>query len=249
MNKPMMPTALCALETAEAGLFIAAEPLRVDVDACFRDFVGATEFPCVGAKTALARDGIRTIELDALDNANDDARLLARLEAFAREVESLPVDSLDVLSLVAIYRGPTVLDELQFERLLWKQLSRLHDLDVARGVPWAADVSADPSDPRFSMSLAGHPFFVIGLHPEASRLARRFELPALVFNSHRQFDRLREDGRFLRIKRATRQRDRALQGSINPNLADYGKASEARQYSGRHVERRWKCPFQPRSPH
>jgi hypothetical protein len=34
-----------------------------------------------------------------------------------------------------------------------------------------------------------------------------------------------------------------LQGSINPNLSDFGVHSEARQYSGRAVEDAWKCPF------
>lgn len=40
-----------------------------------------------------------------------------------------------------------------------------------------------------------------------------------------------------------RARDKTLQGDLNQNLADYGEASEARQYSGRAVENDWKCPF------
>src|SRR5690606_15083095 len=120
------------------------------------------------------------------------------------------------------------------------------ELDLSRGIAWAADVERDPASPRFSMSLAGHPFFVIGLHPGASRLARRFRYPSLVFNSHRQFDRLREDGRFAKMQAATRARDIELQGSINPNLADYGEASEARQYSGRATESDWRCPLHVR---
>ena len=35
----------------------------------------------------------------------------------------------------------------------------------------------------------------------------------------------------------------ALQGSINPVLARFGEASEARQYSGRAVLDTWACPF------
>ncbi|MNR56963.1 YqcI/YcgG family protein [compost metagenome] len=42
---------------------------------------------------------------------------------------------------------------------------------------------------------------------------------------------------------AIRTRDIALQGSINPVLARFGEASEARQYSGRAVEADWQCPF------
>jgi FPC/CPF motif-containing protein YcgG len=54
---------------------------------------------------------------------------------------------------------------------------------------------------------------------------------------------LRADGRFLKMQTATRKRDIELQGSINPNLADFGMAGEARQYSGRKVGPEWKCPF------
>ena len=68
------------------------------------------------------------------------------------------------------------------------------------------------------------------------------------FNSHRQFDRLRADGRYAKMQAATRKRDTALQGSINPNLADFGSAPETRQYSGRKVEADWTCPFHARKP-
>jgi FPC/CPF motif-containing protein YcgG len=91
--------------------------------------------------------------------------------------------------------------------------------------------------------LAGHPFFVIGLHPGSSRLGRRAPVPVLVFNSQRQFTRLRADGRYAKMQAATRARDLALQGSLNPNLADWGSAPETRQYSGRAVEADWRCPF------
>jgi FPC/CPF motif-containing protein YcgG len=44
-----------------------------------------------------------------------------------------------------------------------------------------------------------------------------------------------------------REREIALQGSLNPNLADFGERSEARQYSGRAVEDQWRCPFHRRT--
>jgi FPC/CPF motif-containing protein YcgG len=34
-----------------------------------------------------------------------------------------------------------------------------------------------------------------------------------------------------------------VQGTLNPNLADFGERSESRQYSGREVEEGWRCPF------
>ncbi len=214
----------------------------------FRDFVAAPTFPCVGSKAALARDAIHAHEFARLGDRANDAPLLDALGAFAAMVEGTDADDSTIWSFVALFDGPQDTDEPRFEAMLWSQLQRLHDLDVRRGTRWAGDVSRDPDDPDFSLSLAGHPFFVIGLHPGASRLARRFEWPALVFNSHRQFEQLRADGRYRKMQAATRQRDTALQGSINPNLADFGAAAETRQYSGRKADADWSCPFRVRSP-
>lgn len=90
--------------------------------------------------------------------------------------------------------------------------------------------------------------FVVGLHPASSRLSRRFQWPTLVFNPRSQFERLRETGRFERLRGAVREREIALQGTLNPNLADFGEQSEARQYSGRATEQEWQCPFHRRAP-
>lgn len=213
-----------------------------------RAFIEAPSFPCVGSKAALARGAIRTHEFARLGQRGNDAPMLDALGSFVAMLDGLDPGDRTVHSFVALFDGPRDTDERRFEALLWSQLQRLHDLDASRGKRWAPDVSSDPDDPRFSLSLAGHPFFVIGLHPGASRLARRFAWPALVFNSHRQFEQLRADGRFRRMQRATRKRDISLQGSINPNLADFGAAAEARQYSGREVDAGWTCPLRVRSP-
>jgi FPC/CPF motif-containing protein YcgG len=70
----------------------------------------------------------------------------------------------------------------------------------------------------------------------------------LVFNRHEQFEKLRSDGKWKRMQKSIRKRDRALQGSVNPMLDDFGEASEARQYSGRAVEDNWQPPFDVAAP-
>ncbi len=209
----------------------------------FLEFLDDDTFPCVGAKSALARGAIETHEFHRLGDPDNDVPMLDGLSDFVAMIESDTCDKAIVHSYVAIFRGPFEMTERRFESMLWSQLWRLHKLDVLAGSDAAMDVSSDASSPRFSLSMASHPFFVIGLHAHASRLARRFSHPAMVFNSHRQFEKLREDGRYWKIQTATRQRELALQGSINPNLADFGDASEARQYSGREVEADWQCPY------
>jgi hypothetical protein len=85
------------------------------------------------------------------------------------------------------------------------------------------------------------------LHPGASRPARRFVRPALVFNLHDQFEQLRAQGRYEKLRASIVERDIALAGAPNPMLARHGSISEARQYSGRMVEQDWTCPFSGRS--
>jgi uncharacterized protein len=217
--------------------------LQSSLAALFLEFIEEDSFPCVGAKAALARGEIQVHEFSVLNHPVNDEPLLDALEGFVDMLDACEHDDSRVHSFVAVFKGPHDTTELQFENLLWSQLYNLHVLDVERGAPAASDISSNPDSPRFSLSLGGHPFFVIGLHPGSSRMARRFKSPVLVFNSHRQFEKLREDGRYQKMQAATRKRDIALQGSINPNLADFGSNSEARQYSGRKVGAEWKCPY------
>lgn len=209
----------------------------------FRAFVQRPTFPCVAARAALGQGGVRMLELGTLGAPANAPALLDALARLAAAFAAPGRDPLRLHSLAAIFDGPSGMDEDAFEARLWDQLAQLHALDVARGQAWAGDVGDDPDSPDFSFSLAGHPFFVIGLHDGASRRARRFAQPVLVFNSQRQFAHLRADGRYAKMQAATRARDFALQGSLNPNLADWGTAPETRQYSGRAVEADWKCPF------
>jgi FPC/CPF motif-containing protein YcgG len=207
----------------------------------FLDRVGRADFPCVGAKSAAAQDGIEFFAAGDLRCPADDEALLSRLQSFAHEAAP---DSL-FLSFVALFRETPRLDEQEFEAALWLRLQALHERD-AREFGWDASVSADPGSPQFSMSLGGRAFYVIGLHPGSSRPARRFHCAALVFNLHRQFESLREDGRYDKLRAAITQRDIAFSGSRNPMMAVHGEASEARQYSGRQVGAEWRCPFSAR---
>lgn len=211
----------------------------------FRAFVGADDFPCVGAKAALNRDDLVIYEHGPITSPACDVDIWRELSAY---IDALVDDKFAFQSMAVIFDGPCDLSEREFETALWRRLQCLHNLDVVTGEAWAEDVASDPDEAHFSMSLLGEPFFIIGLHPNASRPARRFDYPAMVFNSHAQFERLRADGRFERMQKTIRKRDQALAGSVNPMLSDFGAASEARQYSGRRIEGQWKCPFVQKEP-
>jgi FPC/CPF motif-containing protein YcgG len=123
-------------------------------------------------------------------------------------------------------------------------LQSLHNADDTE---WDSNVSKNPNDPDFSFSLKGKAFYVIGMHPKSSRMARQAPYCTVVFNLHGQFERLRLMGRYQTVKNKIRERDKKLQGSINPVLRDYGTDTETKQYSGRHVGDEWKCPFRPKN--
>ena len=143
-------------------------------------------------------------------------------------------------SFVAAFGGEPPASEAAFERALWALLRALHARDRCA---WDAAVSPDPESPHFSFSFAGTAFYVVGMHPRASRPARRLPVPAVVFNLHAQFEQLRREGRYDKVRSLIRERDRAYAGSVNPMMEDHGVRSEARQYAGRAVEAGWACPF------
>tara|TARA_A100001391_G_scaffold178869_1_gene143545 strand:- start:568 stop:1269 length:702 start_codon:yes stop_codon:yes gene_type:complete len=206
----------------------------------FRDHVAATEFPCVGAKSALARGLLEVIVAFDMRSSWDDLRIHGKLLQWAQTYRNDPEG---LRSVAIVFAQPSDIDEVEFERLLWERLQSFADKDNWLGQPYDPRVSPDPSDPHFSLSFGGEAYFVVGLHPQASRPARRFAHPTMVFNLHNQFEHLRSDGRYERMREAILERDRNLAGDINPMLARHGESSEARQYSGRAVEEDWACPF------
>jgi FPC/CPF motif-containing protein YcgG len=217
---------------SEERLRRVAERVREE----FRAFVLDPEFPCLGARAALRHDHHLIAAYGPIATAETTAQLARDLAEFAPAAAGA-----EFATCVASFVGAAPEDEAEFEALLWAQLQALHEADALGG--WAPSVSDRPEDPHFSFSFAGTAFFVVGLHPASSRLARRFGWPALVFNPREQFERLRAGGRYAGLRDQIRAREVALQGHLNPNLAEFGEASEARQYSGRAVGPEWRCPF------
>ncbi len=206
--------------------------------------VAEPNFPCVGAKSALAQGNLAVLAAGSLESAEDDLRIHRRLVAWSRMDRAL---SSGMRSLAVVFDGPTRLEELRFEGLLWERLGALLALDRHAGHPRAAGFSADPADPDFALSFGGAAYFAVGLHPGASRRARRMAFPTIVFNLHAQFRALRAEGRYERMREVILARDAAYDGSPNPMLARHGEISEARQYSGRAVGEEWVCPLSRRS--
>ena len=205
-----------------------------------KSFIRDDNFPCVGAKAAQSQ---KLIEYRVYRELASDSSTTSFYLDIHEYLLTLNLEDARVQSFVAIFPETAFDTEIEFERILWEQLGDLVELDKALNVSWASSVSDDPENPHFSLSIGGHPFFIVGMHPAAHRGARRSPYTMLVLNSHSQFEKLREDGRFDRLKAIIRKRDLEIHGSINPSLDDFGNTSEARQYSGRKITDDWECPI------
>jgi uncharacterized protein len=138
-----------------------------------RHFIANPQFPCVGAKSAMARGKLTSVVARAITSAWDDLAVHRALMTFAGEYRRDPAL---FQSFAVIFEGPRTLDEPHFEQHLWRRVQSLSDKDQWLGQPYNDRVSPDPSNPHFALSFAGEAFFVVGLHPRASRKARRFHV-------------------------------------------------------------------------
>ncbi|MDT0675420.1 guanitoxin biosynthesis heme-dependent pre-guanitoxin N-hydroxylase GntA [Autumnicola musiva] len=203
----------------------------------FQNFIIKDNHPCVMAQTVFSMDHVDFHTYESFGSKKAAQEILADLKKY---IENYDFESNVFFTFMAAFKGRKNFSEEQFEQLLWKQLQFLHEVD---DTPWDPNVSKDPESNKFSFSLGGRAFYIVGLHPKSSRKARQSPFPTIAFNLHWQFEKLREMGTYQTVRNKIRERDTQLQGNINPMLEDFGKNSEARQYSGRKVGEEWKCPF------
>lgn len=213
---------------------------KTELEDRFFAFLRESGFPCVGAKSALATGTIETVVARDMRSAWDDLRLHERLADFSSRLTG-EVNAFR--SFVVLFEQPDRLTEHEFDQLLWARLQSLRDKDHWLSYPRDARVAHDPRQPDFAYSIGGQGYFVVGMHPGASRLSRRTPMPALVFNPFSQFEHLRETGKYDRMSDVIRNRDTELCGAPNPMLAHHGEASAARQFSGLAVDDTWECPL------
>ena len=92
----------------------------------FVKFISDKAFPCVGAKAALNRDGMRFVVARDFGSAWDDLRILPTLMEFAQTYRDDPGL---FRSLVVLFEKGSPEDEEGFEAGLWERLQSLTDKD------------------------------------------------------------------------------------------------------------------------
>lgn len=203
----------------------------------FENFILGKDHPCIMAKTVFSMDQVELKAYNGFGSKLSARNILKDLESY---IKSYDFESNNFQTFIAVFPNAPKYSEIEFENKLWKQLKNLHSEDDRA---WDPEVSSNPEDEHFSFSVAGKAFYIVGMHPGASRIARQSPYLAITFNLHCQFEKLREMGSYEIVRDKIRSRDKKLQGSINPVLQDFGSNSEAKQYSGRNVGKEWKCPF------
>lgn len=205
-----------------------------------RNFVLQKNYPCIAAIKSVKADEFIVGHYKDFGSGKYWRELRADLENFILEQEKT---NSTYLTFWAVYSGKSQFSEQDFENRLWNELSHLSSAEQ-REKDWTTLTTSDPQNPGFCLSLNGKSFFVVGLHPQSSRIGRKFSSPALVFNVIEQFENLEREGNYEPMKQLNRKRDVQLQGSVNPMVEKHGDKWEAIQFSGQQNPDNWKCPFQ-----
>jgi FPC/CPF motif-containing protein YcgG len=196
----------------------------------FLEYIESEMFACVAAKTAALMKTMIHRDCCA-DNKVTIKDAYGFLKEFVSQCEQISKAN---SSFVLSFSDKTFTDDAGFETFLWETLNQLHNLDFESGLDWSDECSSDPNSPQFGFSILGEPFFIVGLHSNASRISRCSPFPALVFNVHRQFNYLKRTGTFEKLQAEIRRRELLIQGSINPNINNVSIPG-------------WKCPFSKKS--
>lgn len=214
-----------------------------EVRADLESFIQTSEFSCLGARAALKKGSIVHHHYRALGDPESARAHHGDLFEYARDIRPTLSDR-SFRTFVSTFDEPGgILDEHEHERLLWRHLQLIHDIDsLTHGLD--ENTTSDPSAPNFGFHVGGHAFFIIGLHPGSSRASRRFRLPALAFNSIAQFAAMGE--KFFSMQGAIRKREVTNNGSVNPSYSTYEYQMPARLFAGRFSEEDWTCPFTSR---
>lgn len=216
----------------------AADNFSTSVASQWEAFILEQDHPCLMAQAVFKSSNVIIREYEAMGSPGNSRKMLQDISSF---LAAYDFEAEEYHTFIAVFDGNKEYTEAEFEKLLWQELQALHEADQTND--WDPAVSANPEDDLFSFSVGGKAFYIVGMHPNSSRMARKAPQPALVFNLHNQFEKLREKGVYDDMQAKIRERDRELQGSINPMLSNFGEGREARQYSGRAVGADWKCPF------
>lgn len=217
---------------------------KEDHDSCaqiemeIKNLVSQKDYPCVAALKSYHKDDYQVGFYKDFGNGSSWRSLRNDLLFFLSEQKKT---NSPYLSFWAIF-DPTDLSEEKFELDMWTELSNLTSVEDKQ-FDWPKTSNSNPEDKSFRFGLGGSEFFVVGLHSNSSRNARKFSRPVLIFNIFEQFELLAKQGLYYPMIETNRKRDEKFQGFANPMAVQHNDDWEAIQFSGKKNPTTWKCPF------
>lgn len=216
------------------------QPRARRLESEIQGLISQKNYPCVAALKSYHRDDYQVGFYDEFGTGQSWKDLRRDLQYFVQEQQK---SASIYLSFWAVFKD-ALLSEEEYEEAMWRELSSLTSSED-RERDWGQSLNSDPNEPAFRFSLEGREFFVVGMHPKSSRLARQISAPTMIFNVSSQFEALEKLGQYDAMVKTNRKRDSKFQGSVNPMVAAHGEAWESIQFSGRQNDSKsWKCPFQ-----
>jgi uncharacterized protein len=205
----------------------------------FLDFIKNKSFPCIGAKTAMAKSQLSCMVAGHISCPTHDQEIVSFLYSF---IDKYRLSENHFHSAAIIFTAPEEITEAYYECAMWQRLQAISNID-AKNFPFDKRVSSDVSSPLFSFSVKEEALFIVGMHAASSRDARRFKYSAIIFNPHAQFEALKQTNKYKSLQTSVRKRDLAFSGSINPMLNDHAISPEILQYSGKNYGNSFTCPL------
>ena len=192
-------------------------------------FIDDKSFPCIMAKAVMKQGFLNIKVVEEIDSAHSCEEVLTELYQFISKIRA---ENPKLSSFALVIQNEKYREFEVFEKSFWPFLSALAKADHAQ-YPHDPRVGDDPKENDYSYSLMSEAFFILALHPQSERLARKFAYPAIIFNPHIQFEKMRQGGIFKKVRDTIRMRDLKLQGTENVMLKDFGERSEVYQYLGK----------------
>ncbi len=143
----------------------------------FKKFIIEDDHPCIMSQTIFSSENYELNTYTGLGSATAASRILEDLKVY---LETYDFSTNEFFSFIAVFDDASDYSEKDFESLLWEQLQQIHNLDDEN---WDKTVSSDPKKKSFSFSVLGTAFYIVGMHPNSSRNARKSPGPMFETNS------------------------------------------------------------------
>lgn len=212
-----------------------------------RHLIMKPNYPCVAAVSSFLKHDFMSGNYKDFGSGQCAAQLASDLLKFKTEQRRLKSP---FYSFWAVFENDEVASEDEYEKKMWNELSAVHEFEIKNAglqsseqLPWDPKFSRNPKDKNFCFCLGGDAYFVVGMHPQSSRLSRRFPYPVIIFNLYEQFDDLMKKNTFAPMVQLNRQRELKFEGSVNPMVEKHGQSWESIQFSGKNNDDQWGCPF------